>query len=223
MHPVIRIATFLILAIFLSDNNLENILTAAIILLLLFFIYPYPESIKQASKIIYRLRWLFLSIVFIYGWFSTGELLLPLWPTMSPYKQGIVHGLTRIVALMILIMSLALLVLQLSRKDLLSSISWYCYPLKWIGISQQRVTARIILTIDAVQELQLKWQEISKQETNQQSKLQQIYQRVLQLFDDVVTTAEHTKTRELSVSLLTGPAWYQWLIPLSLTLVFWFI
>lgn len=223
MHPVIRIATFLILAVFLSHNNPENIITAAIILLLLFFISPSTDSIKQASKIIYRLRWLFLSIVFIYGWFSTGELLFPQWPALSPYGQGILHGLTRIIALIILIMSLTLLVLQLSRQDLLSSISWYCYPLNWLGISRQRVVARLILTIDAVQELQLKWQEKNVQESNERSKLQQIYQRVLQLFDDVVTTADQTETTVLSVTLLTKPAWYQWLIPLSLTLVFWFI
>lgn len=223
MHPVIRIATFLIVAVFLSTNKFENLITAAILLLLLFFIYPSSASIKKAGKIIFRLRWLFLSILVIYGWFSSGDLLFPDWQTLSPYKQGIEHGFIRIIALVILILSLTQLVLQLSRNDLLGSISWYCYPLKWIGIPEQRVIARLILTIDAVQELENKWKEYKQLEINSHSKLQQIYQRVLQLFDDVVTTAEHSETRIISVSLLTTPAWYQWFIPLSLGLVFWFI
>ncbi|MEJ2140748.1 MAG: hypothetical protein P8Y24_00030 [Gammaproteobacteria bacterium] len=87
----------------------------------------------------------------IYGWFSTGDLLFPDWHTLSPYKQGIVHGLIRVAALMMLILSLTQLVFQLSRNDLLGSISWYCYPVKWIGIPEQRVIARLILTINAVQ------------------------------------------------------------------------
>jgi energy-coupling factor transport system permease protein len=223
MHPVIRIATFLIVAVFLSTNNVENLITAAILLLLLFFTYPSSASIKQAVKIIFRLRWLFLSVLVIYGWFSTGDLLFPDWHTLSPYKQGIVHGLIRVAALMMLILSLTQLVFQLSRNDLLGSISWYCYPVKWIGIPEQRVIARLILTINAVQELEKKWKKNKQLEVDNHSKLQNLYQRVLQLFDDVIATAEHTETRTISVSVLTSPDWYQWLIPLTLFLIFWLI
>lgn len=222
MHPVIRIASFLLLAVFLSSNNIENLITAAILLLLLLFIYPSLSSIKQASKIIYRLRWLFFSIVVIYGWFTPGELLFPQWSVVSPYQQGIIQGLLRVIALMLLIISLTLLVLLQTRNELLSSIYWYCRPLKILGLSEQRLMARLILTFDAVVLMEKKWQENNRVNI-EGTKLQQTYQRVLQLFDNVMASAEQAETSVLTISLLTTPAWYQWLIPFLLGLIFWFI
>lgn len=222
MHPVIRIASFLLLAVFLSSNNIENLITAAILLLLLLFIYPSLSSIKQASKIIYRLRWLFFSIVVIYGWFTPGELLFPQWSAVSPYQQGIIQGLLRVIALMLLIISLTLLVLLQTRNELLSSIYWYCRPLKILGLSEQRLMARLILTFDAVVLMEKKWQENNRVNI-EGTKLQQTYQRVLQLFDNVMASAEQAETSVLTISLLTTPAWYQWLIPFLLGLIFWFI
>lgn len=223
MHPIIRIASFLVIAISLAQINQQKLITAAIILLLLFFIQPSFHVIRQTVKLIFRLRWLFISIFIIYAWFTPGLLLIPEWGGFSPYKEGTVMGLIRIAALIIILSALSLLVLNQSRNEMISAIYWYCRPLRLLGVSQERLAARLILTMESVTKLQSRWKKTATITEAENNGIQNQYQRVLQLFEKVVNSAETDELKTISFSLLAAPAWYQWFMPLSLLFIFWVI
>ena len=222
MHPVIRIASFLVIAISLAQINQQKLTTAALLMLLFFFIQPSLHAVSQTAKLVFRLRWLFISIMIVYAWFTPGILLVPEWGGLSPYREGIVIGLMRIAALIIIIASVCILVLQQTREEIMGAIFWYCRPLKLFGVSQQRLAARLVLTMESVTSLESRWKKTADISYDN-NKLQNQYQRVLQLFKEVVSSAETDKLRTISFPLLAPPLWYQWLIPISLMFIFWIV
>lgn len=220
MHPVIRIASFLVIAISLAQVNQQKLTTAAIILLLLFFIQPSFFLLQKIIKLVYRLRWLFVSIFIIYAWFTPGQLLVPEWAGLSPYQEGIVTGLMRIAALIMILIAVSILVLNLNRDELISAIHWYCLPLNILGLSRKRLAARLVLTIESVSTMESRWMKTASTDDASNNGIQNHYQRVLQLFNDVIRSAEEDKLKTISFPLMAAPAWYQWFIPVILLLIF---
>ncbi|MGD8483428.1 MAG: CbiQ family ECF transporter T component [Thioalkalispiraceae bacterium] len=221
MHPVIRIASFLVIAVSLAQLNHQKLITAAIILLLLFFIQLSFHHFVKTMKLVYRLRWLFVSILIIYAWFTPGTLLIPQWGDFSPYKEGMITGLMRISALIMILLSVSLLVLNQTRNELISSIYWYCRPLSLLGVSRERLAVRLLLTMESVNRLEAKWLKTADNIDQRNATLQNRYQRIIELFGDVVETGETDKLKTLSFSLQAAPRWYQWFIPFLLALLFY--
>lgn len=223
MHPVIRIASFLVIAISLAKINQQQVTTAALLMLLFFFIQPSLNTVRQTTRLVLRLRWLFISIFIVYAWFTPGMLLIPEWGGLSPYKEGSVMGLMRITALIIIISAVCILVLNQPREQIMGAIHWYCRPLRLLGVSQERLAARLVLTMESVSKLESRWTKTANIAEDKNYSLQNQYQRVLQLFKEVVNSAETDELRSISFTLLAPPKWYQWLIPFSLLFIFWIV
>lgn len=103
-----------------------------------------------------RMRWLFLSLLMIYAFGTPGEL-IPLFPVnFSPTFEGLQLGLLQIEKLLIALAALSLLLLSSSRAQMLLGIYMLLMPFKFLGLNIERFAARLMLTLDYVEELAVK-------------------------------------------------------------------
>lgn len=220
MHAAIKIMCFLVFGAAVSTGNGQVIL-AGLSLLVPLYIFSEKHKFHGALIMFKRLKWLFVSILVVYLFFTPGQLLIPdvLW---GPTVEGMIQGMHRIVALMLLVAAVNLLLTTTEQGDFLSAVLWCLRPLSVFGISHERMGIRITLTLDAVSqsrsELARKTAAGSAQKSN--SKLLAIAGMANRLFTSTIATAETVALREISLPRETRPPLMQWLIPIGLVLLF---
>lgn len=114
-----------------------------------------------------RTRWILISLFFIYAYASAGY---PIWPGMgvfSPVDSGVANGLQQITRLIMILAGLTILLASLSQAELVSGMYTLLYPLRYIGLSRERVAVRLALTLQYAESALLKktdhWQAILEQ------------------------------------------------------------
>ena len=147
MHPVIRIVSFLILAGFVAFGGIYEI-ALGFVLVLSVILYRRLQSIELSTRIIKRMRWLFLSILIVYLWFTPGEPLLPIESDFMPTLQGLQTGLLRVFSLILIIFAVNYFISTIARHRLVQAIIWLLYPLNWIAIDTRQLALRIALTLE---------------------------------------------------------------------------
>ncbi len=121
--------------------------------LLLVLIVLYYFKIKTFLHMVRRMRWLFLSIFIIYAFGTPGEL-LPQFPvTIAPTYEGIYLGWQQVEKLLLALAALALLVTRTSKEHLMLGMYMLLTPLKFAGLNVERFAARLMLTLNYVEEL----------------------------------------------------------------------
>ena len=213
LHPVIRILCFLILVTFLARMHLPEML----ILMFFFFIFAlknFTTHITVLYRFVVRLRWFWISIILLYS-------LMPLGApdTASQYETtqlaGLIQGLIRCLALLIIIMYFVLLVHPIPVEQLQQSWYWLMRPLKLIGMNSEVFSLRIALTFSAVRELQA----ISER-PEQKFSFRQLPQRLFEFIQVAVEESAKEKLNSNYVShRLPLPGFPQWLAPVCVLLV----
>lgn len=116
----------------------------------------------------YRMRWLLISLLVIYGWLTPG---LPLFPfTGSPSEAGILLGGHRLIGLMALVAVVKWLVTSLNSNELIIGVMTLLHPLRFFGLSTERVAIRISLTLQTVSSAE-KLMRQSRQDVGKHGKL----------------------------------------------------
>lgn len=125
-------------------------------LLLMFFCLLFLRlKNKDFLHAVRRMRWLFLSLLVIYAFGTPGEL-IPLFPVnFSPTFEGLQLGWLQIEKLLIALTVLSLLLISSSREQMLLGLYMLLMPFKFIGLNVERFAARLMLTLDYVEELAL--------------------------------------------------------------------
>jgi len=99
-----------------------------------------------------RMRWLFLSILIIYTFGTPGEL-VPHFPVnIAPTFEGIQLGLQQIEKLMIALAALSLLLTRSSKEHMMLGLYMLLLPFKFIGLNVERFAARLLLTLNYVED-----------------------------------------------------------------------
>jgi energy-coupling factor transport system permease protein len=98
------------------------------------------------------MRWLFISLLIIYAFTTPGEYIPELLAYASPTYEGCVLGLLQITKLLIALASLSLLFASSSKQDLIAGLYILLAPLKLFGLNVERFSARLLLTLDYVEE-----------------------------------------------------------------------
>jgi energy-coupling factor transport system permease protein len=98
------------------------------------------------------MRWLFVSLLIIYAFTTPGEYIPELLAYASPTYEGCVLGLLQINKLLIALSSLSLLFASSSKQDLIAGLYMLLTPLKFFGLNVERFSARLLLTLDYVEE-----------------------------------------------------------------------
>lgn len=148
MHPFVKILCFVL--ILLLTNTLRDqwliVLCAGLCLMAVW------SNKRNFLRIVIRMRWLFISLLIIYAFTTPGEYIPELLAYASPTYEGCVLGLLQITKLLIALASLSLLFASSSKQDLIAGLYMLLTPLKLFGLNPERFSARLMLTLDYVEE-----------------------------------------------------------------------
>lgn len=214
MHPVIRIASFLVAAAFLASGELPVMLVIAAGLVVALIRLP-TASWRTPLALLRRLRWLLISLLVVYGWFTPGIALWPALGAATPTQEGLSEGLLRGGALLLIALAAQLLMLATPRPQLLAALYWLARPLRMIGVSRERLAVRLALTLEAVPQLSAVMTPALYQrlEGNAATRFGQIAARA---FQGALDQAAQQAGSAIDIVTALRPPLYQWLYPLSL-------
>ncbi|MDO9206040.1 MAG: CbiQ family ECF transporter T component [Methylotenera sp.] len=152
MHSFVKILVFIF--ILLSMSFLNN----GLVWLLCMFtcIFAAKLRFKDFLRVVKRMRWLFISIFIIYAFGTPGEYIKQFPINFAPTIEGCVLGLLHIAKLLIALATLSLLFSTSSKEQLMTGLYLLLLPLKRIGFNTEQFTARLILTLDYVEDLAVK-------------------------------------------------------------------
>ncbi|RJQ48377.1 MAG: hypothetical protein C4528_02645 [Gammaproteobacteria bacterium] len=151
VHPVIRLSGFLALCVLLARAAWVQAFTAAVLLGLFYHLAEVP--LRTGLTALKRLRWLLISLVLIHLAFTPG---VPVFPGLLnvPTLQGLEDGLLRAALLILLMLAAHLLMQSTARGALLAALLWFSAPLARLGFARERLALRVMLTLQAVAEVQ---------------------------------------------------------------------
>ncbi len=217
MHPVIRIAAFLVAAAFLGRAELSIMLIVAAGIVPVLIRLP-EASWRTPLRLLRRLRWLLISLLIVYGWFTPGTALWSALGAASPTREGLGEGLLRGGSLLLIAMAAQLLMLATSRPQLLAALYWLARPLRIIGVSRERLAVRLTLTLEAVPQQSAVMTPALYQGLagNAATRFGQIAARA---FQGALDQAERHTGSAVDIVTAQRPPLYQWLYPLSLGLL----
>lgn len=233
MHAVIKIVCFLVFGTAMAMGA-RPVLMAGFILVTLLYLFELargvPAHLHNALKMLKRLRWLFLSILVVYLFFTPGVLLLPdvLW---GPTQEGLLQGLFRVAVLVLIVAAVNVLIGSTGQTEFLSAVSWCLQPLSWLGLSHERLAVRISLTLAAVGVLRAACQHEACDETSEvvvaksaesppsESGLMVIAKTAHHLFARVIDDAAQVSLQAITLPEQSRPPLLQWSIPVLLAIL----
>jgi len=143
LHPAVKIMAFILMAILIQHSKLRALVVLAVVLLLALFYF----RVSRFMAMIRRMRWLFLSMLIVYAYTTPGEYLNH-WPfDMAPSYEGLRDGFYQIARISLVLASISLLMATSTRENLMTGIYALIKPLSFLGISPERFTARLYLTL----------------------------------------------------------------------------
>lgn len=148
MHPSLRMLLLMLLAIIVQFMDLRSLAVAGAILVAMAMYW----HVGLLRKIMYRSRWLLLTLLLIYAFTTPGEYLKGWNPDYAPTYEGISQGLLQAGRLAMMLAGLAILLGTTPRHALMAGIFLLLRPLRLIGISPDRFTARLWLTLHYVEQ-----------------------------------------------------------------------
>lgn len=178
---------------------------------------------EHARKMLFRMRWLFLSLLIVYFWFTPGTSLIPAWSEWTPSIEGVVTGVLRMLTLVLLVLAVSLLIQATPRESMVSAIIWLLSPMRVIGISTDRFAVRLMLTLEKVTEVQDLYGEQSRDISVTEGKFSAYGRLMLGLFQNVIERSEQSVPKDIKVPEQSSPVWYQWLFPVGLGLGFFLL
>ncbi len=159
---------------------------------------------------VWRLKWLWLSIILLYGWIGQE----PDFGFIS--LTGIGLGIERCLGLLIVVLYFVWLNQRTSIKQMQQAWYWLMQPLRWINISPARISLRIALTLDAVKQLQT---QLTAPTTK--LSLRDLPASLQQLMTLAINNAaQQSQTTTVDEFYLEHPAYWQWLYPIGLLMAF---
>lgn len=147
-HPLTLILLWLSAAITLQAVQGWSlaILSGSVILLLL----PLTAG-KRWLRMLWRLRWLWLSLGVVFAWATPGEVL---WEaSWAPTREGMVEAGLHFVRLWSLLATVTLIAAAMPVPRLLCGLFLLLQPLRRIGLPPERAVARLLLTLTMVENL----------------------------------------------------------------------
>jgi energy-coupling factor transporter transmembrane protein EcfT len=143
-HPAVQILIWMLLA--LLAQRLQPL--ALLVLTSCLFALALKLCAKQLLSLIRRTRWILFSLLLIYAFTTPGTALLAQLGIMSPTREGLLDGLLQLGKLVSVLSGLAILLALLTQTQLISGLYSLAYPLRWFGLSRERIAVRLALTLE---------------------------------------------------------------------------
>jgi len=230
MHPVIRIVTFLVFTLFVAFGGYSQ-LVFSIAMLGVFYALTHTHFPWRTSWIMLkRMRWLFLSMMVVYFWFTPGREVFPALEGFSPSWQGIQIGGLRIGSLVVIVTAVNIIIRSTSTELMTSGLLWLLAPLRYVGLPHERLALRIVLTFNMISEIQYEF-DLLKREKNEVvpsgDKMQSLSKRFFYRLDrvgrfgggligNILVRAEKAGEQPIELPAEPAPPLFQWGLPLLL-------
>ncbi len=146
-HPAVVIVLWLFLTIALQSLHVPAMLltggaVAAAALAL---------SGRRLRTLLRRTRWVMMSLLVIYGYVTPGEALWTAAGTFSPTVPGLIDGVVQLCRLAFALAGLSIVLSLLDQGRLMSAIYALAAPLRWLGLSRERLAVRLALTLNCAE------------------------------------------------------------------------
>lgn len=207
LHPIIRLACFISLVSGLALTKGSFLVIATPILLILLNHYSRWSQIYPLLK---RLRWLFLSLFILYGWFQTPDF------SWLPSETGLRLAFERIFALILIVLAAHLLLITTPIETIIVTLQWWLQPLKRLNFPSDLLAVRLALVLETIETLRLHYPKSQPSPLTNTNPFQKIAHRLAQVWLNVWQQAESEPLRQLCLPHLTAPPWWQWSYPLGL-------
>jgi energy-coupling factor transport system permease protein len=199
VHPTIKLINLFILAITINVVSDVALYLFAIIFVLVLLLYRVTGMIT----VLFRLKWLLISLGLVYAYNTPGEYLKH-WPfTFAPTYEGLHQGGIQMLRICLMMAGLTLFTATTNRHQIMAGYYTLLRPLNLFGMSPERFTARLWLTLYYVEHRQ--------HETNQASMFQSL--KSTQAEQDL--SPEMPESIQLSLPLLK---WHEVWMPFFLGL-----
>ena len=143
-HPAVQILVWMLLA--LLAQRLQPLALLALSTVL--FGLALRLSAKQLLSLLRRTRWILFSLLLIYAYTTPGTALWVQLGIVSPTREGLLDGLLQLGRLLSVLSALAILLELLPQAQLISGLYTLAYPLRWLGLSRERIAVRLALTLE---------------------------------------------------------------------------
>jgi energy-coupling factor transport system permease protein len=143
-HPAVLILAWITLAIVAQALPAAGLVMLAPLLLGLALML----DARQLTRLLRRTRWILLSLLLIYAYTTPGAGWLPELGRYSPTIEGVGEGFIQLGRLLSMLSGLAILLSLLSQSEFIGGIHALVYPLRWLGLSRERVAVRLALTLE---------------------------------------------------------------------------
>lgn len=215
MHPAIRIVIFLMLLGVLAHAQIQ---VPGIVFVFALLLFPRHslQALRNSWRLLWRLRWLFLSITVLYLVVTPGA---PVWQNIlpwSPSRQGMLVVLQRLSSWVVILYLFALFSLLTTPEQWQSGIYWLLKSLRWPTGIVERLTLRMALTMQAVTELQQHF--VMPHPKTKGAFWDSLIGRLTTLVTQAQSQALQLPLTRVDLDALTPPRWYEWSYPLLLLL-----
>lgn len=223
MHPLIRVSCFLVFAALLATGGPSRLSVAAALIAGIYLFLP-RDVLRSALTMNHRLRWLFLSLLIVYGWFTPGT---PLWESagvaswltaLLPSVEGLQAGLARAFALVLIVFAVRVLLFSCTREELLAAVYGLSWPLAAFGLARERLALRMVLVMDAVEEARALVGERLALRARGVPRLPAIGAFAAGLIGEIGARAGRRAGEPVDLVLAGAPPLWQWIYPLALGL-----
>ena len=145
-HPATRLLFWLALLIVVQCLSGGVLASAFVVLPLL-----GPRIRRRAARLIWRARWLLVSLFAIMAWGVAGE---PLWVgALAPTVEGCRDALTHTARLLLVLCAVAAFLEAMPLADLLAATRVVLKPLRRLGLDPDRAVVRLMLVLHYVETL----------------------------------------------------------------------
>lgn len=213
MHPVIRVAGLVALAVGLASAAPAALALATPVLAL-------PAAIHGELRAAFlspvrRLRWLLVSVTALYAFLIPGDALVVAWGSLSPTWPGLVQGLLRSWMLLLMAGAARLLMNTTSREDVMGALYWIARPFDRLGVDTARFSLRLVLTLEyalAFRRSAVRVGAAGRRGGFAQRAVELARSRLREARD----AAERARPGPVTIPLTGAPPWWQWAGPAAL-------
>ncbi len=160
IHPATQILVWCLLVAILHLLTPDNLLMAGGLALSAGFVLSRHKFVQ----LVRRTRWILISLWVIYAYSTPGQALVHELGMFSPSVEGLQEGGMQLIRLMAALAGLAILLGRLHRQQLMVGLYSLFVPLQWLGLSRERMTVRLTLTLQYAEAAMLRqtrtWNEV---------------------------------------------------------------
>ena len=146
VHPATRVVAWL--ALLISVQCLRGASLALTCLLLPLFGW---RALRRGGRLVWRARWLLLSLVVVFAWGTAGEPLPDFW--WAPTLEGLQEALQHLGRMLLVLFFVGGFLEFTPMADLLAAAHVLLHPFRCLGLEPERGVVRLMLVLRYVETL----------------------------------------------------------------------